>query len=229
MLTNRKTKTVVGLAALVGAVVQFLVFHLVVQAAWERPYSWADHNISDLGNRTCAVQAEPQMRWVCSPDHGMMNESFIRLGVLAVIGLLLSAPLWRPGARAARGLLLAAGLGWVLVGLAPADVNENVHVLGAALIMLAGNIGLIVAGRQASDPIVRRFGLPLGALGLTAFTLFLSQQYLGLGMGGMERVAVFPQLAWLVLFAVVGLRHLFTNEQPSPAEPVLSSSGRRSR
>ncbi len=67
MLTNRKTKTVVGLAALVGAVVQFLVFHLVVQAAWERPYSWADHNISDLAtapvpsrpSRRCAGSAHP--------------------------------------------------------------------------------------------------------------------------------------------------------------------------
>lgn len=36
----------------------------------------------------------------------------------------------------------------------------------------------------------------LGGVAVVALGLFLSRHYLGLGMGGMERVAAFPVLVW---------------------------------
>ncbi|MFF4044928.1 DUF998 domain-containing protein [Streptomyces sp. NPDC001816] len=189
-------------------VVQFFVLHGVVESAWARPYSWARNNISDLGNAHCAWQPDPEPRYVCSPEHALMNVSFVTLGVLFVAGVLLTGALWRRGAAATASRLLLAGVGagFVLAGLAPADVHENQHVLGALLIMATGNLGLLLSGAalDVARPLRRGSGL-LGALALTAFGLFLSRHYLGLGMGGMERVAAFPLLVWAVALGARGL------------------------
>ncbi|WP_416973316.1 DUF998 domain-containing protein [Streptomyces sp. 4F14] len=200
----------IGYAAWVVAVAQFFVVHGVVESAWAKPYSWARYNISDLGNALCATQSEPEPRYVCSPEHGLMNVSFVVLGALLVVGVVATGALWRRGtvAGVARVLLAAGGAGFVLAGLAPADTHENQHVLGALLVMGMGNVGLLLAGAGLADgvpgPLRRAAGL-LGVTAITGFGLFLSGQYLGLGMGGMERVAAFPLLVWALAAGVLGL------------------------
>lgn len=134
-----------GCAAWVVGVAQFFVLHGVVESAWERPYSWARNNISDLGNAHCARQSDPEPRYVCSPQHTLMNVSFVTLGLLSA-GVALDVP--RP-------------LRW-------------------------GSV------------------LP-GGVALTAFGLFLSHHYLGLGMRGMERVAAFPLPVWAAALGARGL------------------------
>ncbi|MGK5543278.1 DUF998 domain-containing protein [Streptomyces sp. URMC 127] len=203
-------KARIGYAAWIVGVVQFFVTHGIVESAWARPYSWARNNISDLGNAHCAMQQEPQLRYVCSPDHGLMNVAFVVLGTLLVVGAVLTGPLWRRSgiATAARILLVCAGLGFAVAGLAPADVHENEHVLGALLIMGLGNIGLLLAGAGLSNGVPRPLRLAtslLGVVAIAAFVLFLSRHYVGLGMGGMERVAALPVLAWALVAGVRGL------------------------
>ncbi|WP_424886979.1 DUF998 domain-containing protein [Streptomyces sp. XH2] len=209
--------------------VQFFVIHGIVESAWARPYSWARNNISDLGNAHCATQQEPELRYVCSPEHGLMNVSFIVLGALLVVGAALTGPLWRRGATAAvaRILLAGAGPGFVLAGLAPADVNENQHVLGALLIMGAGNIGLLLAGAGLPDDVpgpLRWVTSLLGAMAITAFGLFLSRHYLGLGMGGMERVAALPVLLWTLAAGARGLSRQVARRRDA-SSPVTLSAG----
>ncbi|MFF7773738.1 DUF998 domain-containing protein [Streptomyces tanashiensis] len=201
----------IGYSAWIVGVVQFFVVHRITESAWDRPYSWARNNISDLGNAHCALQAEPEPRDVCSPEHGLMNGSFVALGVLLVVGVALTggAP-WRGGraSTAARLLLACAGVGFALAGLAPADVDENLHVLGALLIMAVGNVGLVLAGFALAERLpasLRWGGGLLGVAALTALGLFLSRHYLGLGMGGMERVAAFPLLFWALTVGVHGI------------------------
>ncbi|QNP74819.1 DUF998 domain-containing protein [Streptomyces roseirectus] len=201
----------IGYSAWIVGVVQFFVIHLIVESAWARPYSWARNNISDLGNVHCAVQPDPEPRYICSPEHGLMNVSFVALGALLVVGAALTgSALWRRGraAAVARMLLAAAGVGFVLAGLAPADADENLHILGALFVMAAGNIGLVVAGSGLAEhlPATLRWGTSLlGVTALTAFGLFLSHHYLGLGMGGMERVAALPLLVWALAVGAHGL------------------------
>ncbi|MFF8732850.1 DUF998 domain-containing protein [Streptomyces sp. NPDC015171] len=211
--------------------VQFFVIHWIAESAWARPYSWAGNNISDLGNAHCALQPDPEPRYICSPEHGLMNVSFVALGVLFVVGAALTGDaLWHRGraAAVARLLLAGAGVGFVLAGLAPADVNENQHVLGALLIMAAGNISLVVAGFGLAEhvPTPLRWGTSLlGATAITAFGLFLSRHYLGLGMGGMERVAALPLLFWALAVGVRGLiRRAGRMQEAMPAER-LSRAG----
>ncbi|MEU3401448.1 DUF998 domain-containing protein [Streptomyces filamentosus] len=219
-------KVRIGYGAWVVGVVQFFVVHGVVESAWARPYSWARNNISDLGNASCAWQAEPEPRYVCSPEHGLMNGSFVALGVLLVVGVVLTGGglrrggLWRGGPAAFLGRLLlgGAGAGFVLAGLAPADVDENLHVLGALLVMGGGNVGLVLAGAGLADrvrPPLRWATVVLGVVAVTALGLFLSRHYLGLGMGGMERAAAFPLLLWALTAGVPGL----VGRPAGPASP----------
>ncbi|MFJ2760913.1 DUF998 domain-containing protein [Streptomyces prasinus] len=209
----------IGYLAWVVGVAQFFVVHGIVESAWARPaYSWARNNISDLGNVHCGLRTWPESRYICSPDHGLMNGSFIALGVLLVVGFVLTGGAggigggvpWLGGrvAALARMLLVSGGVGFVLIGLAPTDVHKGLHVVGAALIMGTGNAGLVLAGFGLADrvprPLRRAAGL-LGVVALLAFGLFLSGHYLGLGMGGMERVAAYPLLFWVAALGLWGV------------------------
>jgi hypothetical protein len=100
----------------------------VVQAASARPYSLATNLISDLGNTACGPT-------VCSPLHGLMNATFIAVGVLHWAGAIATQQAWPPGQQRT----LSAALLW--------------RTLGAVLLVLAGD-GLLEAGcpRRTSTP-----------------------------------------------------------------------------
>ncbi|MFI9626605.1 DUF998 domain-containing protein [Streptomyces sp. NPDC052042] len=218
------------LAWVTGAL-QFFSIHLVVESAWSSPYSWARNNISDLGNAYCAMQSQPEPRYICSPAHDLMNFSFVALGALLAVGAVLGRSLWLSSrtAKLARLLLAGAGIGFAVVGLAPADVYENQHVLGAMLVMGTGNIGLVLAGVGLSGDVaagLRWATALLGACAFLALLLFLSRNYLGLGIGGMERVAALPVLVWTL---AAGASSLLRRRASCPREasiaPRLLSAG----
>ncbi|QBD75498.1 hypothetical protein EPA93_05560 [Ktedonosporobacter rubrisoli] len=188
-----------ALVWIIGSV-QFFLCHLIVQSAWPTPYSWSLNNISDLGNVNCQPWGD-NARYVCSPLHTVMNTSIIVGGLLIIVGIFAIESLWRRSfiSWAARVLLIIVGLAWLLVGLTPADVEENLHVLGALFIMIPGNLGLmlmVLSARYGYMKTIRILATLMGIIGLVATGLFFSGHYLTLGMGGMERVAVFPLQIW---------------------------------
>ncbi|SBT44394.1 DUF998 domain-containing protein [Micromonospora narathiwatensis] len=195
----------------------FLAANVISGLAWRHPpFSWAIHNISDLGNVTCGRWDTTRPREVCSPWHVAMNSAMIVTGVLLALGVLLTwSALGRGAATTATRLLALAGAGgYLLAGAYPADVNENNHFLAALLIFVLGNVGMIVAALARRSPVLgamREDSLALGLTGLAGTVLFLAQVDLGIGVGGMERVAVFPLLAWTVVVAVRVMR-----EAPGP-------------
>ncbi|MEU4793796.1 DUF998 domain-containing protein [Micromonospora tulbaghiae] len=200
------------------ATASFLVANVIVGLAWEQPgFSWAEHNISDLGNVTCGVWDTSRPRPVCSPWHPAMNAVFVGAGLLLAFGALLAHRALRPGraATVAVASVVAAGSGYVLAGLYPADVDENLHVLGALLVFAFGNAAMLAAALAGRSPLLREVrpaGALLGLLGLAGTVLFLSRVDVGIGVGGMERVAVFPLFTWVT---VAGLRLLrFRRSRP---------------
>jgi hypothetical membrane protein len=148
---ERQPETAIAFPVVIGPVVMFgavcwtlsvLYFpaQAIVQAASARPYSLATDLISDLGNSACGPT-------VCSPLHGLMNASFIAVGLLHWAGALATQQAWPPG----RQRTLSAAL--------------LTRTLGAALLALAG-IGLLLVGRlrRTSTPRCTRrprsWGLP---------------------------------------------------------------------
>lgn len=179
--------------------VQYFAVQVAVAAVWTRGYGWGGNTISDLGNTRCARYSG---RPVCSPLHLAMDVSFVVLGVTMCAGALLLGG--QDGARRAAsvgcGLLALAGAGTVMVGLFPENTIGALHQGGAALPFVLGNLGVLVLGLtwRALPVGARGFTVLAGATGLVGLPLFLSHTYLGLGIGGMERVTAYPQDVWLI-------------------------------
>ncbi|WP_405163158.1 DUF998 domain-containing protein [Nocardia sp. NBC_01499] len=198
-----------AVAWLVGAA-QFLIAQLVVGAAWTTHYSWATNNISDLGNVDCRIWDESRPRYVCSPLHAVVNASFLIEGVLLLVGVLMTGAFLGRTAmtRAARVLFAASAVGWVIVGLVPADIDENRHVLGALLILGLGNIGLVCAGFGPATAAFGRARVVSRAFAIAAVlsaVLFFTGHGPVVGIGGMERIAAFAVPAWTVVAAIIAL------------------------
>jgi hypothetical protein len=141
-----------------------------------------------------------------------MNLSFVLGGVLFLSGVLLTAPAW-PRAFASyltRSLLIATAGGWTIAGLYPADVDENLHVVGGAFVIFVfGNLALLLLGFLRTGPIARtrRYAVAFGALGLLAMVLHFGGHGLGLGVGGMERVTAYGVPVWLAVTGISVLRN----------------------
>lgn len=200
MRLSRKAR--IGALCWTAAAPLFVIAQVVTGLGWRNPsYSWATNNISDLGNVHCGVWDSTRPRYVCSPWHPLMNVSLLLTAALLAAGLVLT---WRAlgqgvTVHVARALLLFAAVGYALAGAYPADIDENRHVLGAVLILVLGNIGLSLAGLASRTSALGRLRVPTLATGMIALAgtvLFFAQQSMGIGVGAMQRVAVFPLLLW---------------------------------
>jgi len=218
----------VGALCWAAAFPLFLIAQIVVGRGWREPaFDWTWHNISDLGNVSCGVWDTSRPRLVCSPWHDVMNVALVVTGLLLVAGVLLV----RPGPRSARVSLVLGFAGLALAGAVPADVDEELHVLAALLIFVCGNVGLIVVGCSRRS----RWRVPAlvsGVLGVVATVLFLAQQGAGVGVGTMERLAVFPPVVWACwagwrLLSAVPLRGVAAggDERAGPGAGVAAGGG----
>jgi hypothetical membrane protein len=159
---------------------QFFVVEAVAAARFGG-YSYSADVISDLGTAGSAAAV-------------LMNASFVLQGVLIAAGVLLLGPgLSGTGGRLARVLLVLAGLGVLLVGLFPSDGNHTVHEIAAGAHLLGGGLGLIALAygvRPRSESLGTGVAA-LGLIGVVGTVFFGSAVFLGLGEGGMERVAAY--------------------------------------
>jgi hypothetical membrane protein len=203
-----------GLAWLVGTL-QYIVCQFVVAAAWPTPYSLHNNFISDLGNTVCGPFAVPRGTpiQVCSPEHAVMNVSFVAIGVLTLVGAVLLRRFWPSGTLGTTGvvLLVVAGLGKIVVGLVPENTDIGLHLLGAFNIPVASVAILLlsIAIRRVS-PALAVAGIVLAVLGLVGTVLsavgqFSPALYLGLGVGGSERLAGYPGNLWMLIIGVLAL------------------------
>lgn len=182
--------------------IQYYLFQIVAARAWSVPYSLTHNTISDLGNTACGQYGQ---RFVCSPLHGLMNASFIMLGITMIIGSVLIYNEFQKSKTSLVGfsMMAVAGLGTLLVGLFPENTINILHIFGATLPFLVGNIGLVVLGFALDIPkSLRWYTLFSGFLSLVALGLLVSHTYLGIGIGGMERITAYPQTMWLIVFGV---------------------------
>lgn len=189
--------------------VQYFITMAVVAMFWPTHYSVFDNTISDLGNTACGVYSS---RYVCSPLHAWMNASFIVLGATMVVGSSLIYQQFKQslGSKIGFSFMALAGIGAILVGIFAENTVASLHVIGAALPFVVGNLALLILGLSLDLPRwLRIYTLSSAVISLTAFVLFATQNYLGLGIGGMERLAAHPQTLWLIVFGLYISRDRF--------------------
>jgi hypothetical membrane protein len=188
---------------------QFFLAQVITQSCWTTPFSLATNYISDLGNTTCGSYPAVAGKYVCSPWHTLMNVSFVLQGVIILFGAVLARPAFaglRQGVLVFP-LLVVTALGMVGVGLFPEDVNNGAHVLSAGTQFITGNAAMVVFGIAANR--VKRwhafnvFSITFGITGLLATALFAQGYGLGLGVGGLERVAAYTLPVWLITAGVL--------------------------
>lgn len=175
-------------------------------AGWEgRPYRWTVDAISELGvPETRYAGDEP----FAATHHAVMNATFVATGVRALLaGLVLAPFVPRRARRTVLGLVLAYGLGTVIVGLFPTGMpstRSDIHGVGAVLTIAGGSVLLLALavslwGRH------RRLALLTVVLGL----LSLGGTVCGVleigGFGLVERIAVYSVLLWQVLAGIAVL------------------------
>ncbi|MGX9884627.1 DUF998 domain-containing protein [Streptomyces sp. NPDC002276] len=211
---SRKNRLPLAAVVLLLNAVQWVVSEAVAAAAWTSPpYSYATNYISDLGVPDCGTHY--QGRTICSPDHALMNTSFIVQGVLFATGAILLALTLLTG-RARRvviALAAAHAVGFLLVGLFHGSPDGpgyslGLHVGGAAVAILCANTIVILAGSLRSLQLPRAyrvFSIAVGALGL------LSEAFVGASTstaGIFERGGVYSWLLWSAVTGVcVLVRH----------------------
>jgi len=202
---------------------QFFVVEAIAAARYGG-YSYSANVISDLGTAD-------------SPARLLMNGSFIAQGVLIVAGALLLGPgLGGTGGKLARVLLGIAGLGVLLVGLFPSDGNATAHEVAAGAHLIGSGIGLIALAygmRPRSEGVGTTLAV-LGLVGVIGTIFFGSAVFLGLGEGGMERVAAYVVPVGLAVAGVALWRQkddwlALTNADGSPSRRQLREDARLER
>jgi hypothetical membrane protein len=187
-------------------------------------YSYSRDVISDLGTAD-------------SPARLLMNASFVVQGLLIIAGALLLAPgLFGTGGRLARALLVVCGLGVLLVGIFPSDGNGTVHQIAAGAHFLGGAIGLVALAygvRPRSEALGTVLAV-LGLIGIIGTIFFGSVVFLGLGEGGMERVAGYVTPIGLAAAGIALWRQkddwlALTNADGTPSRRQLREDARLER
>ena len=150
---------------------------LIIAEAVDPTYSVSLNYISDLGVRAGAP---------------IFNGSIILLGLTI---LLTSWYLYRAFKdRILMIVVFIAGIGAIGVGVFTEDF-DIIHSVFSFLTFVFAALSAILAFRILRPPL-SYLSILLGVASLAALGLYVSKNFLGLGNGGMERMIVYPVLAW---------------------------------
>ena len=177
-----------GVLLFIGAV-QFVLGMLIAEFLYPG-YSASMNYISDLG-ATCRTTCI-----IYQPSASIFNTSVSLLGVLALVS---SYFIWREFHNRSISLLLGlSGIGMVGVGLFP-ETAGIVHLIASFIAFFFGGLSAIATYKLVKAPFAY-LSVLMGMISLIALALFISEIFLGLGPGGMERMIAYPLLLWVIGF-----------------------------
>ncbi|WP_083915555.1 DUF998 domain-containing protein [Demetria terragena] len=184
-----------SVAALMWIVtIAYWPMQLVVARSWSTPYDWTEDVISALGATTCTEY--------CSPDHALMNATFIWVGILTTVGAILLAQNSFGIARTGYVLIAASGIATSAVGFLPVDVASGPHTIAAQLHFGTHLVGMICLARALSGP-RRYFTVGCIAVAIVGAIAFVTPGGWGLGSGLTERIALDTMRVWTIWFAAM--------------------------
>ncbi len=157
---------------------QFILAMVISEALYDG-YSTRNNYISDLGVGKTAV---------------LFNGSVIVLGVLLVISAHLISQATKQ--KLFPLFLAITGIGAMGAGIFPESSGE-IHTLFSAITFIFAGFTAISTYTLITRP-ARYFGIIFGIFMLVALILFATENYLGLGKGGMERMVAYPALLFSI-------------------------------
>lgn len=170
-----------GLLMLLGALELLFLEHLA--EILYPGYSVSQNFISDLG-----VGPEP-------------SRTIFTVGLL-VFGVLIMTSVYIRGGPAWEVPILIALAGAGTIGVA--IFNENwgdIHLIFAAIAFGMGCLAALVSSITIKGPLSIVFA-SLGIVGLAALILQGTKNFMGLGVGGMERMIYYPSMFWILAYGV---------------------------
>jgi hypothetical membrane protein len=183
-------------ALLFVGVAQFSVFLIVAEAVYPG-YSVSDNYISDLG-ATCRSQC------LFFPSSPIFNSSIIILGIL-----ILASVYFLSKSSARKPFLVCitiSGIGCIGVGTFT-EAAGIFHGIFSLITFVFIALTAIFAYSIQRSP-MRYFSVIAGLATFIALILFETNTFLGLGVGGMERMIVYPVMVWALGFG----GHLMASE-----------------
>jgi hypothetical membrane protein len=177
-----------GTMLLLGSA-QFIIALIIAEALYHR-YSVSMNYISDLG-ATCRVTCQ-----VMQPTAAIFNSSASLLGLFGIVG---AVSIWRGfHSRILLVFIDLTSFGATGVGLFPENTGPIHQVVSLITFVFAG-LSAIASYRMQKAPF-SFFSIILGVMTFSSLTLYVSNVFLGLGPGGMERMIVYPALIWAMGF-----------------------------
>ncbi len=177
-------------ALIFAASAQFTIAMIVAEALYP-DYSVAQNFISDLG-ATCRATCI-----VVQPTSIIFSSSVTLLGLLVIVASYFIKRQFK--SLVLTVLVIMTGLGAVGVGVFP-ETMGIIHPIVSLITFIFAGFSAIASYKLQKVPL-SYFSLVLGAITLVALGLYVSDAYLGLGQGGMERMIVYPSLIWAMGFS----------------------------
>ena len=170
-------------ACLFAGAAQFLMALALAETLYP-DYSLSANPLSDLG--AGALQ----------PSSAIFNGSVIVFGLSVVLGAAFAVRGF--GSRTLAAVLVLAGIGMVGVGIFT-ETMLGPHLVFSFLAFFCSGVAAVLSF-QVTDSPFRYFAAVLGGFALAALVLFITGVDFGLGHGGIQRLIVYPALAWYMGF-----------------------------
>lgn len=189
--TNYMKKTSGLLFFLGGLIASFGI--LISEIFYPVPYSVSKNYISNLGS------TPPPGSVIFQPSASIFDLSLIVGGIMVIVGgiLLIKS---KNSALPSIAIILT-GAGTTGVGLFPA-FNIHLHLISAFTAFIAGGIAAILASRITKSPFsIISLLVGIFSLAMLATSLFVPNFFVPIfGIGGVERLIVYPEIIWLIAF-----------------------------
>jgi hypothetical membrane protein len=177
---NYDDKRIAGLLGFVAAV-QVILAVIICEAVYSG-YSVGQQYISDLGN------------WSLAGNYAaIFNLSIIFAGTLGIASAYFIQQAFKN--RLFTSLLIISSICNVLIGVFAENISMPVHGISALIGLIFGVAATFMSSKFVKSPLSYA-PIILGGVTLLAIVLQGSGFYLGLGLGGIERLEIYPYLLW---------------------------------
>jgi hypothetical membrane protein len=181
---NFDNKKIAGLLGFVAIVQTVLV--IVICEALYSGYNVGQQYISDLGN------------WSLAGNYAaIFNASMILAGILGIASAYFIQKAFKN--RLFTSLLMVNAFCTILIGVFAENISMPVHGISALISLIVGLGATFMTYKFIKSPLSYA-PIILGGVTIIAVVLQASGSYLGLGLGGIERLEIYPFLLGALVF-----------------------------